>query len=464
MQVADGMCTQALVTLTQGPILASFALLLRASDAAIGLLSGVGPLANVLQAPAIFVVERLGRRKRLVVSSLVAGRLLWVLVAALPWLVPEPWRLGVFVAALTGHFALAAFAACAWNSWMHDLVPPARLTPFFARRMSLSMWVGAGLSLAAGVLVDAWLRAGRDAFGAFAVLFVGGSLAGLLGCVFLGLTPEPAMKARPLGRLRDLLSEPLRDPSFRRVLVFTGAWTFAASLAAPFFPVYLVRRLDQGMAWVLGLSVSSQVAFAASLRGWGRFATRHGNKASLAVAVPLFLGTVLLWPATSLTPPGPLLQALLVAIHVAAGVAMAGVTLCGGNLVMGEAPAGRATPYLAANALVAGVAAAAAPLLAGIGSDVARGAGWTVAVGSRSLHGLDLVFLVAVLLGLDALRRLARVRETAAPARPSDLRAAWAEALRGVWQTTTVGGLRRLSSFPYARLRALLARRGSPRR
>jgi MFS family permease len=460
MQVADGMCSQSLVTLTQGTIFVAFALLLQASNTAIGLVSAINPFANILQVPAIALVEKVARRKWLVVTALVPGRMLWILVAALPWVVPAPARMPVLVATLAVHFTAAAIAGCAWNSWMHALIPPDRLNGFFSRRLSMSMWLGAGLSLSAGLSMDAWERSGNDPFGIFAILFGAGAAAGLLGCLFLALTPEPRMRGRDLGRLRDVVTAPLRDAAFRPVIVFFGVWTFAASLAAPFFPVYLIRRLDQGMASVLGLSVLSQAAFAMSLKPWGRFAARHGNRRTLMLAAPVFLATLLLWPATSLPLGGAGLHVVLVTIHVLSGAALGGVTLCAGNLVMREAPPGGATAYLAANSLVAGIAATAAPLLAGIGSDVAKGAGWALDVGPLSLTGLDFVFLAAALVGLESLRRLAGVREAGLPAAPADLRAIWAEALRGVWQTSTVGGLRRMTAFPYGRLRLLLTRRG----
>jgi MFS family permease len=458
LQVADGMCSQSLVTLTQGTIFVAFALLLQASNSAIGLISAINPFSNVLQVPAIALVEKVARRKWLVVTALLPGRSAWILIAALPWLVPADARLPVLVAALAFHFMLAAVAGCAWNSWMHALIPPDRLVPFFSRRLSMSMWLGAGLSLAAGLSMDAWERARRDPFGVFAILFGAGAVAGLLGCLFLALTPEPRMGRRELSSLRAVIAAPLRDAAFRPVIAFFGVWTFAVNLAAPFFAVYLIRRLDQSMTWVLALSVLSQAAFALSLKPWGRFSAHHGNRRTMMLAAPLFLATLVLWPVASVLSGAPL-HALLVAIHAVSGAALGGMTLCGGNLVMREAPPGSATAYLAANSLVAGIAATAAPLLAGIGSDVAKGAGWTLEAGPFALSGLDYVFLGAALIGLESLRRLARVREAGLPALPEDLRAIWAEALRGVWQTSTIGGLRRMTAFPYARLRLLLERR-----
>ena len=46
--------------------------------------------------------------------------------------------------------ALGAVAACAWNSWIHQLVPPARLGVFFARRQFMATALSMVVGLAAG--------------------------------------------------------------------------------------------------------------------------------------------------------------------------------------------------------------------------------------------------------------------------------------------------------------------------
>jgi hypothetical protein len=130
----DGICSQILGVLTGGALLVAFALLLGASNAVIGLIAAVGPLAQIFQLPAILLVERSRLRKRLVVLTAAASRLSWIFVAALPWFLPAAWRIPLFLLSLGVYFALAAIAGCAFNSWMRDLVPDRIAGRYFGRR------------------------------------------------------------------------------------------------------------------------------------------------------------------------------------------------------------------------------------------------------------------------------------------------------------------------------------------
>jgi hypothetical protein len=62
MLMADGMCSQVMGVFTGGAFLVAFALLLGASNFVIGLLAAVGPFSQMLQIPAIFLVDRTEHR------------------------------------------------------------------------------------------------------------------------------------------------------------------------------------------------------------------------------------------------------------------------------------------------------------------------------------------------------------------------------------------------------------------
>ena len=69
MLLYDGMCSQVMGALTGGAILVAFALLLGASNTVIGLIAALAPLTQILQIPALYLVERTRLRKFLVVAS-----------------------------------------------------------------------------------------------------------------------------------------------------------------------------------------------------------------------------------------------------------------------------------------------------------------------------------------------------------------------------------------------------------
>jgi hypothetical protein len=83
--VRDGVASQAMGILTGGAFLVAFAIKLGASNFVIGLLAAIGPLAQLLQLPSIFLVEKVRNRRAITVIAAGLGRLSWLLTALIPF-------------------------------------------------------------------------------------------------------------------------------------------------------------------------------------------------------------------------------------------------------------------------------------------------------------------------------------------------------------------------------------------
>ncbi len=462
----DGVCSQVMGVFTGGAFLVAFALLLGASNVVIGLLAAVGPLTQILQIPAIFLVDRMGLRKVLVVLNSLFSRLCWLAVAALPWIVPAEQRVPVLLICLFLYFGLGTVSGCAFNSWMRDFVPQSIMGSYFGKRMAIATATGAVLTLLAGLGIEVGRRVLTDAYAPFSILFVLGGVAGLAGVYFLARIPEPKMAPHVPRGVLTVLSEPFREFGFRRLLMFLGSWNFAVNLAAPFFVVYMVTRLGMSLGLVLGLSVLSQITNVLFVRIWGRLADRFSNKSVLGVSGWMFIVSILMWPFLTMPEKHVLTLPLLVAIHILAGISTAGISLCAGNIALKAAPQGKATAYLASNALVNGVAATVAPIVAGLAADgfatqeMALVLRWTSAEGAEtvldlsalSLKGLDFLFVIAVLFGIYAMHRLLAVREEGDVEEGVILSQLYGEVRKAVRHVSNVAGLRQQYSFPFAKL------------
>ncbi|MFP4058034.1 MAG: MFS transporter [Candidatus Brocadiia bacterium] len=464
----DGMASQAMGVLTSGAFLVAFALLLGASNKAIGLLAAIGPFAQALQIPAVFLVDRLRVRKAVVVLGSFLSRSAWVLIALVPFAVPEEYRLTVFLVALFAFFGLGAISTCAFSSWMRDLVPESTMGSYFAKRLAGAIAVGAGLSLLAGFGVDLYRQHFPEReIAVYSILFGLGTVFGMVGLWFLGRVPEPRMTAAPTQGFLATLARPFRDRGFRTLLVFLGTWNFAITLAAPFFAVYMLRRLELRMGYIISLAVLSQLVNVAFLRIWGRLADRFTNKSVLTVSGPLFLVSIVLWPFLTMPEPHALTVPLLVVIHVLAGMSSAGVTLCAGNIALKAAPRGTATAYLATNALTSGLAATVGPLLGGLTADwfanreLSLTLRWaTLTDGAAafelpaiSLRGLDFLFILSFVLGLYAIHRLLAVKEAGEVEERVVMSEFYGEVRKMAQHVSNVPGLRYLTVFPYERVK-----------
>jgi hypothetical protein len=150
----DGLATQAMVTLTSGIFLVAFGLQLGASNTVIGLLAAIPPLAELIQVPAITIVERVRNRRLVCVGASIVARIFWIIIALIPFLAGPAAAIPILIGSLSLYGCISAVSHCSWNSWMRDLVPDEILGSFFSRRMSLAVALGTVLSLAAGVMID----------------------------------------------------------------------------------------------------------------------------------------------------------------------------------------------------------------------------------------------------------------------------------------------------------------------
>jgi MFS family permease len=480
--LADGVCSQVRESLQSGPLLVGYALLLGVSNGGIGVLAALGPLTQILQLPTVALIERVRARKAIAWWAALASRTSWAAAIAVPWVVPRDRQIPTLFLCLTLAAGLGTMAGAAWTPWMRDFLPENALARAFARRMAVATAVSAVLGLAAGYTVDALPRQGASPLAGYDVVFGVGVLAGLTGLLFLARIPEPRMPPSVRRPWRDVFRTPLSDIGFRPVMIFLACWTFAANLTAPFFTVYLLRRFGLPMAWIVGLTMLSQAMTALAFRWWGAMADRFDLRTVLRVAGAAYLLTVAAWPFVDLLASRTLIVGILVALHVIAGLSAAGVNLGTGTLALQVAPRGEAAAYLATNAMVSGVAAAVAPILAGLSADWLNTQRFTVtiqwssswgraldlAIRPLDFHGLDFLWAASVVIGLYAIHRLLAV-----PASERGLGRALVAAMLEEMRTrvrtplraiSTVPGVREVVELPFSLVARLVPeRRGAPR-
>lgn len=454
----DAAFATAVGALNSGVVLVAYALYFGASNKVIGFLAAIPLLTQLLQAPAVMLVERLRRRRLISVVSLFIARLALPLMAVLS-LIPDPrLALTLLIVAETVHCALNAVAACAWNSWIRDLVPEDQLGRFFARRTIWATAIGLAGSILAGFSLEHATGEGPSIV--FIALYGGGFVAGLVSTWHLAQVPEPKMAPVEVKlKLRRLLRQPLRDRNFRRLIVFLASWQFAVNSATPFFTVYFLQQLGYGMAFVMILTVVSQFANIVVLRTWGRATDRFSNKTALGVAAPVFIACIAAMVVASQIENRVLLNAYLIALHVVLGAASAGVGLASSALAMKLAPRGGATPYVAASSFFGAIAAGIAPIVGGLWADFFAARELALSIDWRDPAGVfkvfefrltnwDFYFLTASVLGLYALHRLSMVEEPGETPRTHLVEEFLLRAREGVRNASPVAGLRVLAGFP----------------
>jgi MFS family permease len=444
--------------LTGGVILTAFAIHLGASNLMVGILASAPFLTQLLQLPAIVLVERMRTRKRIAVLTSIAGRLMLAVMAATAFFTGQA-ALMLFLGAVIVLCGLSAIGSCAWNAWLRDLAPDTRLGQIFSRRTALTTAISLVLGIAAALILDRTADGSTARAIAFAAMFAVGCVTGLVSAAIVAAIPEPPMPSTsgPVS-LVALVRAPLADPNFLRLLRFMASWQFAVNLATPFFTVFIVRQLGFDVSFVMVLSVVSQVANLVAIRIWGLLADRFANKSVLAVSAPAYILCIAAMAGASQFATREVVMAWLVVLHLLMGAAVAGVTLGTTNIALKLSPKGSATAYIAVNAMTAALAAGIAPIIGGLLADffaarqlefILR---WTGPHGTLAfpivLTHWDFYFLLAGMMGLYAVHRLTLVAEVGEIDRRQMVGEVIAQTRKTIRNVSSVAGLRTLTEIP----------------
>src|SRR5262245_29936214 len=445
-----------------GVILVGFALELGATPAIIGLLAAIPFLAQISQLAGVALIERVRQRRTIVLLAVTMARTL-ILSLALVSFAEGPLQLSLLVLAQAAISLCGAVGGCAFNAWVHEVVPREALGNLFSRRLFWSTVLSSVGALSAGYLVQAWPP--DDRLQAYAIAFVAAGAAGFMSSYYLLRVPEPPMRRTgPILPFTELLRAPLVDANFRNVVGFMAAWNLASNVAAPFITVYLLRQIGYELGTVTTTWAAGQTATALTMAWWGRVSDRLSNKAILRVALPAYFASLIALAFIALPERHPFTLPLLFLIQIVMGAASGGTGLATGNLGLKLAPQGQGTAYLAvvtlAGSLAAGLAALSGGLLAEwfAARQLAFSFSWTSPGITRQVTVLqfrhwEFLFAISFTLGFYALHRLSRISEGEEHSERTVIQQLVIEASRSIDQLSPIEGLRTVILLPFGRLR-----------
>jgi HEAT repeat protein/MFS-type transporter involved in bile tolerance (Atg22 family) len=336
----------------------------------LGLMAGLPAAVNLLQIPASLYVERRGERRKFVGFCSVFGRLLWIPILLIPFLLPANARLPVFLLLLTLSSALISVTVPAWTSWMSDLVPTSSRGEYFGRRNMLAGIVAMLVPLPAGAFLDQAVKYGRfEPRVGFAVLFGIAATAAIVAVTLILRQPEPPMirhsdaeRPNPL----KSLSAPFEDKAFRPFLLFAATVVCGQTLAGQFFVAWQVGKDALSLPY-LTVQILGAIASGAGLLTtpiWGYLSDKYGSRPILTLSAVGTIAAPLLW---TMTTPGAfaLNTVLIVLLNLISGAAWAGLGLTQFNVLLSTAtPATRGT-YVAVFSATTGIVGAISPILGG---------------------------------------------------------------------------------------------------
>lgn len=441
-----GACWMATIN---GAALTRFARELYMPDFAFGVLAALPHLGAMVQLPAAYMLERFGGRKRIFMVFIAFSRLLWCVVAIIPWVMPGSQKFWwpMMTAVITLSWVTHHVGVPAWMNWMADLVPGQVRGRFFARRARIGQIIIVCVTVAIGYIMDIAGQASEMPDLMLIVTSVIIAVGGLMGtldilCYRKVLDPQ-AHNGERKPDWRAMLIQPLRNPHFRAYLGFN----FTLMLAMGFVGQYIwlfafdVIHMSNGQANLLLVAIPIGV-MVASYGFWGALIDKLGKKPVIIICGILIANGTFGW--LFITPDKIVFG---YTISLLASFAWPGVELANFNILLGIA---RSSPQKQAGdstAVASSAYVGVAAIATSVGGVMSGVLGGGMAAIFRDFHWelpeLGIVFTYhSLLFALSAALRLLAVLFACRLAEPA--------------ATGTLDAVRYMSSMLYSNVRQTL--------
>lgn len=395
----------------------------------------IASLPAWFNAAQIAVVPLLAPRlspRKMNLGFAIAQLFFWIVFCiALPFMprddVPTVTRL-LFVSLATVSLT-GSLTGVGWTSWIQEWIPRRLRGKYFGQRNRLASLVTIGFLAVAGELVRLF---GEEITG-YLLIFATAAVLRLLSILnqFRIITPtvhQPATIHR--GWWRGF-SAVLSNRDFLLLVAFCSHAAFWMNFTGPFGPIFMYEHLGLKVSHVTLASIVGSLAGALSWPVWGRFVDRFNCRLTIVVSLILWEGQNYLWALLM-----PKISWMVFPMFAWGGLTAAGYFIGTFNLLLKLISQETKTTAVSVNLAVTSLAAAVAPILAGVLLDHARDFNLESLTVYRSMFVLK---STALLLSLFMLRRL---REPASGGIGSLM-----GAMRTLRQTMLIEGLAIFSNF-----------------
>ena len=373
---------------------------LGATAADFGRIGAAGALAIGFQILGAHITNKLQFRKVPWMVITILHRVLYTAIVVAPFLFSDPrTRMMWIVAFVFLHDALAHTSTPMWFSWMSDLLPRDSMNLYWAQRQRfITAWTTVFL-IAMAASFHFFEERGLVLLGYTLLAGIGIVLGVMDILMFLGV-PEPPHTPLQGESFLSTITEPLREPKFRRFLIFMAYWNFSIFIAAPFFQPFMMEKLAMSAFWVQMISVASSIGVVVGSNYWGLLCDTFGFRRILEV---LAIGKIAA-PACFLIalPHNNWSTGLLLGLMFLDGFLNAGAVLAPQGVMLKATPRKNRTMYIATvNFLSLAIGATFASMLTGEFIDWVNARSY-LRVSSFEISGYHWAFFISTVMRLGA--------------------------------------------------------------
>ena len=351
------------IALTTGVFIIGFALKLGATNAQIGLMTTIPMLCVVIQLASSWLVQRGISRRLLSICLSIPYSASWLLLIAIPYVLPDPaasnQRVWLMIGILTAGALLSHAYINARASWIADMVPPSRLGEFFGKLIMYSNILIIVSSIAGGALLD---HLNRGGIGGFSWILVTATVAGLTKSMLLFPQADVPIKSHKSGPgIGPIIREAFRNRPLVSVMIYSIVWSMQ-TIAAPFVSTYLLRDVGAQFLQVAMVGAVPILMIVLSSSFWGRMVDRFGCRPVIVACTAMVVPAPLIWIWVT-TPES--VYYLLAPVLITSGFALAGIAVALNALVFNVIPSAGRSVHLAVYSICVLLIAAPLPAIGG---------------------------------------------------------------------------------------------------
>ena len=261
----------------------AFAVYLGLSDLAIGIYAVLDTITNIIQIFAAPIFSKIGQSKFVVLTNYTIYRLASVCFAFIPFISDSINVRTIYffifasIYAITGELGYITFV-----NWRMTLVKKEDRTKFAATRNIMKNTLVMAFSLVMGVLLDKFTAKGYELYG-FLILFGIVFLIAFIDIAIRINTYKPQIENKQI-RIKESVSRPAKDKSFRKILVITGINRFAFGIGMMYLNVYLLRYVQINYIYYSILNIIINLSDAIFSNFWAK---RAENRDWKKVLIPM---------------------------------------------------------------------------------------------------------------------------------------------------------------------------------
>lgn len=314
-----------------------YAIRLGASGSEVALLSSVpfffGSLAQFLGAK---LTDKFRNRKRIMTIAVLLQALSFLPLFIVPLITHSILILSVVFAL---YYAFGNIASPAWNSLMGEVVLEKERSRYFSMRNRFVVFgtmlsvVFAGIILNSLDAVNVWVG--------FGILFGIALFGRLISMVYLAkhVEPEYVPSTKKLSFLQ--FTKQIRKNNFGKFVVLRTLVSFAVMVASPLFAVYMLNDLGYSYIAYTAVVLMPMVMKVLTVRLWGKYADRFGNRNIMHVSLFLIALIPICWAIPAYFLEGnPILFYFILFAEGLSGFAWAGFELSTFNYMLETSPSG----------------------------------------------------------------------------------------------------------------------------